>query len=88
MNILKELFGLNPKKPQKMTLSEFMEKHSMRFKKVVESCTNEAELQVAENYIRSGLRTYVNDPDSDNANEYVRLLIRPKILEFKAIYNS
>ena len=72
----------------KMSLTEFLNKYSLRFKAIVESCRNELELGVAENYIRTGLNSFVAIPDSDNANEYVKLLIIPKRMEFNKRYED
>ena len=81
--------GLRHKDPcNKMSLTDFMTKHSIRLKKVVDSCRNEEELQIAETYIRNGLKTFVCNPDSDNAHEFVRLLITPKRLELENIYET
>jgi len=61
--------------------TEFIEKYSLRFKKVVDSCRNELELETAENYIRCGLKTYAPNANPLMADEYVRILIRPKQIE-------
>lgn len=72
----------------RMTLTEFANKYSLRFKRVVESCHNEQELEVAENYIKAGLKTQTINPESDNAFEYVRILIASKKQELEKIYED
>lgn len=73
---------------RKGELSTFMKKYSLRIKKVVDSCTNEAQLQNAEAYIRNGLNAEVRLDNNIMANEYISLFITPKRLELEDIYNS
>jgi hypothetical protein len=68
----------------RIELSEFLEKYSLRIKKVVDSCNTELQLQFAEQYIRNGISYMVRNPNGLVANDYVNSLIIPKRIELEA----
>jgi hypothetical protein len=67
----------------RIELSEFLTRYSLKLKKVVDSCINEKQLECAELYIRTGLNSLVRNSGSMLVNNYVNTLLIPKRIELE-----